>query len=155
MHVHYAHCPPDRQVESHETQEIYAFSLVVCRNSAGKYLVVQEFSGQGFWLPGGRVDPGEDFIDAAVRETKEEAGIDIRLLGILRVEFTPKKCVLLSFFFLLFFSFFYFSFFSFDMIISTPIFCRRHLICVSHTFFFFFFGGRSEFVAFCLILIID
>jgi len=36
-------------------------------------------------LPGGRVDPGEKLSVAAIRECKEEAGIDIRLTGILTI----------------------------------------------------------------------
>lgn len=50
----------------------------------------QEFANCGFWLPGGRIDAGEDPKQAAIRETKEEAGIDVRLTGFIRVEYTPK-----------------------------------------------------------------
>ncbi len=49
-------------------------SLVVCRNKNGKWLSVNESGGRGWWLPGGRVDPPEEFVAAAVRETIEEAG---------------------------------------------------------------------------------
>jgi ADP-ribose pyrophosphatase YjhB (NUDIX family) len=38
----------------------------------------------------GFVDPGEDFIEAAHRETIEEAGVKIKLLGVLRVEHSVK-----------------------------------------------------------------
>jgi len=37
------------------------------------------------YITGGAVDPGETFSEAAVRETKEEAGIDVELKGILKV----------------------------------------------------------------------
>lgn len=48
----------------------------------GKYLLVQEKQAKvyGQWnLPAGRVDAGESIEDAAVRETKEESGFDVRL----------------------------------------------------------------------------
>ena len=36
------------------------------------------------------MEPGENFFQAAVRETKEEAGIDVVVKGILRVEHSPQ-----------------------------------------------------------------
>ncbi|CAL1161920.1 unnamed protein product [Cladocopium goreaui] len=50
-------------------------------NSEGKILLVREKSGPaakfGFWkIPTGLVDAGEDIHEAAVREVKEETGID-------------------------------------------------------------------------------
>jgi len=52
---------------------------------------VEEGAKQGWWVPGGRVDPGETFEKAAVRECKEEAGVDIVLTGIIRIEYSPWK----------------------------------------------------------------
>lgn len=37
------------------------------------------------------VDPGDSFYDAAVRETQEEAGIDVDIKGILRVEYSKNS----------------------------------------------------------------
>jgi len=48
----------------------------------GRYLLVEERDGT-FYLPAGRVEPGENLMSAAVRETAEEAGIAIGLRGIL------------------------------------------------------------------------
>jgi len=59
--------------------------------SDGKFLLVQEFANSGFWLPGGGVDAGENLAKAATRETLEEAGISVRLTGVLRVEHSPSK----------------------------------------------------------------
>jgi phosphatase NudJ len=42
-------------------------------------------------LPAGAVDAGENFVQAAHRETMEEAGIEINLLGILRVDYKVKE----------------------------------------------------------------
>jgi phosphatase NudJ len=48
----------------------------------GRYLVVQERDGT-YYLPAGKVEPGENLIEAAVRETAEEAGTLIGLRGLL------------------------------------------------------------------------
>lgn len=68
-----------------------AIVLIVCRNKDGKWLAIKETKNRGWWLPGGRVDPPEDFATAAVRECKEEAGIDIDIKGILRYEDNVSK----------------------------------------------------------------
>lgn len=53
-----------------------------------RYLLVEEHTG--LWsIPGGRADPGERLADAAIRECREESGIDIALESILRLEQTP------------------------------------------------------------------
>lgn len=49
----------------------------------GKYLLVQERQPRayGLWnLPAGRVDVGESLEDTAVREAKEETGLDVELI---------------------------------------------------------------------------
>lgn len=44
----------------------------------GKYLLVRTVYGGGAWsIPGGYVEDGESFTDAAIREIKEEAGIAV------------------------------------------------------------------------------
>ena len=71
---------------------LYSFALVVIqREEDGALLLVQEFDNKGFWLPGGRIDPGEDIRAAAIRETKEEAGVDVKLTGVLRMEYAPRS----------------------------------------------------------------
>jgi 8-oxo-dGTP pyrophosphatase MutT (NUDIX family) len=70
--------------------KMLGISLVICRNKDGKYLAVKELGEQGWWLPGGLVDPPEDFFEAAIRETKEEALIDVELKGILRTEYSIR-----------------------------------------------------------------
>ena len=76
--------------ESRAPTPVWPFALIVVRNSAGKFLVVQEYANTGYWLPAGQVNPAEDLQVAAARIVKEQAGITIELTGILRVSYTPQ-----------------------------------------------------------------
>ena len=68
----------------------WCFALVVVR-LGHRFLIVHERKhGQRWYLPAGRVEPGETFVEAAVRETREEAGIEIAVEGIVRVEHSPS-----------------------------------------------------------------
>lgn len=56
---------------------------IILHPTSGKMLVVQEKTGPAakrkLWkMPTGLTDPGEDIIDAAVREAKEETGLDVK-----------------------------------------------------------------------------
>ncbi len=66
----------------------HAFSLVLVK-SGRRFLLVHEKKHGGWYLPAGRVEPGETFQHAALRETKEEAGIDVVLEGVLKIEQRP------------------------------------------------------------------
>ncbi|KAL6543009.1 hypothetical protein OROHE_010529 [Orobanche hederae] len=65
-------------------------------NEKNQVLVVQEkngeFRGSGVWkFPTGVVDEGEDICDAAVREVKEETGIDSKFVEILAFRQSHKS----------------------------------------------------------------
>eukprot|EP00163_Fabomonas_tropica_P017092 TRINITY_DN30448_c0_g1_i1.p1 TRINITY_DN30448_c0_g1~~TRINITY_DN30448_c0_g1_i1.p1 ORF type:complete len:215 (+),score=25.00 TRINITY_DN30448_c0_g1_i1:118-762(+) len=96
-HYRNEHGPPGRGDVPNErilnrAVVIYPFALCVVerRNDRGEMemLLCQEYQKQGFWLPGGKVDAGEDLRKAAVRETLEEAGVRIKLDGVLRFEYS-------------------------------------------------------------------
>lgn len=56
---------------------------VVIRSDEGKYLLVQEKQPKAYslWnLPAGWIDEGETPQQAAIREAKEEAGLDVELV---------------------------------------------------------------------------
>ena len=61
------------------------------QDSYGKYVAVNETRDRGWWIPGGAVDFNENFVEAAIRECKEEAGIDVALKGVLRVDHGPVR----------------------------------------------------------------
>jgi 8-oxo-dGTP pyrophosphatase MutT (NUDIX family) len=66
------------------------FVLVVVRDG-DRFLVVREAKhGQSWYLPAGRVEPGESLAAAAHRETMEESGVPIVLEGVLKVQHTPS-----------------------------------------------------------------
>jgi 8-oxo-dGTP pyrophosphatase MutT (NUDIX family) len=56
----------------------------VVRDAGGRVLLIRTATA-GWELPGGRVEPGEDFIAALKREVREETGCDVevaRLTGV-------------------------------------------------------------------------
>jgi 8-oxo-dGTP diphosphatase len=65
-------------------------ALILVKNPVTKkYLAVHEKDGS-WWLPGGRIDAPELFSKGAVRETKEEGGVDVKIKGVLRFELAPN-----------------------------------------------------------------
>lgn len=87
------HLLVDHQYEKPKKSEyIYSFSLVICQHPlTKKFVLIQEGSKQGYWIPAGRVDPGETLEEAAKRECMEEAGIEIELKGLLGFEYMPNN----------------------------------------------------------------
>ena len=68
----------------------WTFALVVVRVGQ-RFLLTQETKyGRSWTIPGGRVEPGENFVVAAAREVLEETGVPVRIDGILRIEHTPS-----------------------------------------------------------------
>lgn len=67
------------------------FFVVVAVRKDDRWLLVHETKhGQRWYFPAGRVEPGEDLLSAARRETLEEAGIQIEFDGIIRIEHTAQ-----------------------------------------------------------------
>lgn len=66
------------------------YVLLVVRRGDRFLLVHERNYDQPWYLPAGRVEPGEDPISAARREALEETGIPVEVTGLLRVEYTPQ-----------------------------------------------------------------
>ncbi len=66
------------------------FSITVVRRDDRFLLIHERKHGQRWYLPAGRVEPGETFVEAARRETLEESGVPVRAVGVIRVEHSPK-----------------------------------------------------------------
>jgi 8-oxo-dGTP pyrophosphatase MutT (NUDIX family) len=65
------------------------FVLVVVKKDDRFLLVHERKHEQKWYLPAGRIEPREDFIRAACRETLEETGVPVEIQGILQIQHTP------------------------------------------------------------------
>lgn len=67
---------------------------VVVTNGASEVLLIRRSDNDNWAVPGGAVDLGESVAQAAVRETKEESGIDCQITGLIGIYSDPKHVIL-------------------------------------------------------------
>ena len=76
---------------------------VLCLIEDGSRILLQnrvKKGWRGYALPGGHVEPGESFVDAVVREMKEETGLTViepRLVGVKQFPIENGRYVVLLF----------------------------------------------------------
>ena len=67
---------------------------VVVTNDAGEVLLIRRSDNGNWALPGGAVDLGESLTHAAVRETREETGVDCEITGLSGIYTDPGHVIL-------------------------------------------------------------
>jgi ADP-ribose pyrophosphatase YjhB (NUDIX family) len=67
---------------------------VVVTNDAGRVLVIRRTDNDNWALPGGAMDLGESLTTTAVREVKEETGIDCEVTGLVGIYTDPGHVIL-------------------------------------------------------------
>jgi 8-oxo-dGTP diphosphatase len=93
-----ARIPRQRQVHFHDPSApaataVVPSAFVVVRGRGERLLLVRRCDSGAWELPGGRVDIGESVVEAAVRETAEEAGVRVVVTGLVGVFTDPGLVV--------------------------------------------------------------
>ncbi|WP_310961570.1 NUDIX hydrolase [Nocardioides terrisoli] len=65
----------------------------IVENDQHQILLIRRTDNDRWSLPGGKVDLGESLIQAAVRETREETGIDCNVTGIAGIYSNPRHLI--------------------------------------------------------------
>ena len=67
---------------------------VVVVNDQDQILLIRRSDNDNWAVPGGAIDLGESMTQAAVRETKEETGIDCEITSLIGIYTDPKHIIL-------------------------------------------------------------
>ena len=67
---------------------------VVVVNAAGEILMIRRSDNDNWAVPGGAIDLGESMVQAAIRETREETGIECEITGLAGIYTDPKHIIL-------------------------------------------------------------
>jgi ADP-ribose pyrophosphatase YjhB (NUDIX family) len=67
---------------------------VVVVNDDGEILMIRRTDNGNWAVPGGAIDLGESVAQAAVREAREESGIECEITGIVGIYSDPKHVIL-------------------------------------------------------------
>jgi ADP-ribose pyrophosphatase YjhB (NUDIX family) len=67
---------------------------VIVTGGQDRILLIRRTDNDNWAVPGGAIDLGESLVEAAMRETKEESGIDCQITGIDGIYTDPKHVIL-------------------------------------------------------------
>jgi ADP-ribose pyrophosphatase YjhB (NUDIX family) len=67
---------------------------VIVTNERGQILMIRRTDNSNWAVPGGAMDLGESISDAAIRETREETGIDCEITGLVGIYTSPRHVIL-------------------------------------------------------------
>jgi ADP-ribose pyrophosphatase YjhB (NUDIX family) len=77
-----------------EANSIVPSVNVIVTDDQGRILLIRRTDNDNWAVPGGAVDLGESLTQAAIRETKEESGIDCEITGISGIYTDPRHVIL-------------------------------------------------------------
>ncbi len=89
-----------RRIDFHDDPDSPAATSIVpsvnvaVTNAADEILLIRRSDNDNWALPGGGVDLGESLIQAAVRETREESGIECEVTGVSGIYTDPGHVIL-------------------------------------------------------------
>src|SRR6266566_4811775 len=63
------------------------------QDDQGRILMIRRTDNDLYSIPGGQVEPGETLTQAAIREVKEETGIDIEITGLIGIYSNPNHVI--------------------------------------------------------------
>ncbi len=89
-----------RRIDFHDDPDAPAANSIVpsvnvaVTNEADEILLIRRTDNDNWALPGGAVDLGESLTQAAVRETREESGVECEITGVSGIYTDPRHVML-------------------------------------------------------------
>lgn len=80
--------------EAPQANSIVPSVNVVAVDADGRILLIHRTDNDNWALPGGAMDLGESLPEAAVRETFEETGIKVEIIGLVGIYTDPRHVIL-------------------------------------------------------------
>jgi 8-oxo-dGTP pyrophosphatase MutT (NUDIX family) len=68
-------------------------AAVALKNGAGQLLLLRRRDNEMWTLPGGTLEFGESLTDCAIREAREETGLDVRIVALIGTYTDPRVVI--------------------------------------------------------------